>query len=94
MYDYQQTNRIEYIAVAGKALSLRAKFAGGADMFASGSSNTIGKQNAEAVAAALIALKIPIVARDCGGRQGRRMSFHPASGTVSIEIVGNDPVEL
>ena len=39
-------------------------------------------------------LGIPILARHCGGEQGRRMSLDTAIGKVLIEIVGHDPVAM
>ena len=39
-------------------------------------------------------LGIPIVAKHCGGKQGRRMSLNTANGKVVIEIVGQGPIEL
>ncbi|GAG39532.1 unnamed protein product, partial [marine sediment metagenome] len=42
----------------------------------------------------LAELNIPLVARHCGGQQGRRMSLDTANGKVLIEIVGAQPIEL
>ena len=39
-------------------------------------------------------LGIPLVGRHCGGEQGRRMSLDTATGVITIEIVGSDPIEL
>jgi len=74
---------------AGEALRPCAKIAGGANMFtASAGANTIGEQNIRAVERVLGALRIPVIARDCGGEQGRRMTLDTTTGVVTIEIVG------
>ena len=80
--------------VADSELKLKAKIAGGASMFASMPSVTIGLQNIEACERLLDEWKIPIVGKHCGGSQGRRMSLHTEDGRVVIEIVGEDPVVL
>ena len=80
--------------VAPRKLELIAKMAGGASMFATTSTGNIGQQNVESCDRLLRELGIPIVARHCGGEQGRRMSLNTASGRVVIEIVGQPPIEL
>jgi chemotaxis protein CheD len=80
--------------LAGLALKPIAKIAGGANMFSTSAERTIGLQNIEASERLLAQLRIPIVARHCGGQQGRRMSLDTQTGRVLVEIVGLDPVEL
>jgi chemotaxis protein CheD len=80
--------------LAGSKLSLTAKMAGGASMFSTTVAARIGLQNIESCERMLGDLGIPIVARHCGGEQGRRMSLDTANGKVTIEIVGKDPIEL
>ncbi len=80
--------------LAGLALKPIAKIAGGANMFSTSAERTIGLQNIEASERLLAQLRIPIVARHCGGQQGRRMSLDTQTGRVVVEIVGLDPVEL
>jgi chemotaxis protein CheD len=75
-------------------LRLSAKIAGGASMFKTTAAANIGQQNIEACESLLKELGIPIVARHCGGGQGRRMTLDSAAGKVLIEIVGQDPIEL
>ena len=73
------------------ALRLSAKLAGGANMFNSTTAlATIGEMNAQAVERILGELRIPIVGRDLGGEQGRRMLFDVTTGTVTIEIAGSE----
>ncbi len=80
--------------VGGNNLKLRAKIAGGASMFPKAVTRNIGLQNLEATERLLCRLSIPVVARDCGGGQGRRMSLDTVTGIVVIEVVGLDPAEL
>ena len=84
----------EMEALAGSRLRLTARIAGGANMFAASGVNRIGDQNLEASEALLAKLRIPIIGRHCGGAQGRRMTVDVATGVVTIEIVGCEPVEL
>lgn len=69
-------------------LKLIAKMAGGASMFGHTATNTIGSENTLAVQQQLNKLGIPIIASDCGGNKGRRMTFNVENGDVIIEIVG------
>ena len=80
--------------LAGQKLRLTAKIAGGASMFTTTLAASIGLQNIETCEKLLSELRIPIVARHCGGEQGRRMTLNTQSGDVIIEIVGQDPIEL
>ena len=80
--------------LTGGKLSLTAKMAGGASMFPTTVAANIGLQNIESCEQLLGKLRIPIAAKHCGGKQGRRMSLNTANGKVVIEIVGQDPIEL
>ena len=80
--------------LAGGAIEPTARIVGGANMFATEVVETIGRQNIEASARLLEALRIPIVGRHCGGDQGRRMSLDTTTGLIIIEIVGSGPIEL
>ena len=80
--------------IARQPLKLTAKFAGGASMFAAKGAGRIGVQNVQSCEQLLRVLRIPILAQHCGGQQGRRMKFDTDNGNVTIEIVGQDPVEL
>ena len=51
-------------------------------------------QNIEATERLLGELRIPLLGRHCGGEKGRRMSLDTATGVITIEIVGSDPIEL
>jgi chemotaxis protein CheD len=80
--------------LVGRAVGPTARIAGGANMFATEVVRTIGLQNIEACDRILGDFGIPIVGRHCGGEKGRRMSLDAESGTITIEVVGSDPVAL
>ncbi len=72
---------------------LRAKIAGGASILAipifdKDSSTEIGQRNLIAVKEVLKELKIPIVAEDIGGNQGRTMRFYNKDFRVEISTFG------
>ena len=79
---------------AGATLDLVGKIAGGATMFANRAMTNIGLANVEASERVLREFRIPIVARDCGGEKGRRMSFDVRTGLVIVEVVGQEAVSL
>ncbi|MFC4103544.1 chemotaxis protein CheD [Paenibacillus xanthanilyticus] len=69
---------------------LKAKMAGGAQMFAfSSQSDTmrIGPRNVESCKAALSKLSIPLIAEDTGGNFGRTIEFSSATGILVIRSV-------
>lgn len=78
----------------GKLGHLTAKIVGGASMFQSNAASDIGDRNIKATERYLEKLGIPITARHCGGKMGRRVNFFPGSGRVRIEIVGQDVIEI
>jgi len=76
-------------------LKLCAKIAGGANMFnTADASSTIGVQNIQAVERILDDLRIPIIARHCGGEQGRKMALDTTTGAVTIDVVGAETTIL
>ncbi len=79
----------------GAPLRLEARYAGGANMFAAADPvNTVGVQNVQAVERILARLRIPVLGQHCGGSQGRRLRLDLATGIVTIEIVGVEPITL
>ncbi len=67
---------------------LKAKIAGGAQMFAFQIKNDaicVGLANVEAVKAKLQKEGIPILAEDTGGNHGRTIVFYPQTGKLSIK---------
>ena len=81
-------------SLGGASKELVAKLAGGARMFATEKSQSIGDQNLLAVEQLLRDAGIPIRGRHCGGTQGRRMSYDVTTGVVVVEVVGSEVVEL
>lgn len=75
-------------------VDLEAKLAGGANMFNSTGPLQIGDKNVQAAKAALEQHRIPLVAEDCGGECGRRVTFHAGNGTLQVEIAGEQSVVL
>ncbi len=73
---------------------LTAKIAGGAQMFALSSENSmlcVGKRNVEATKNKLKSLGIRILAEDTGDSYGRTIEFYPETGELLIKTVGKEP---
>jgi chemotaxis protein CheD len=102
-------NRAKYADTAVKELvgrlliagarqnSLKAKLAGGAQMFqfANGSDlMRIGPRNVEAVKKELGALRIPVISEDVGGSSGRTIEFNLKSGLLQIRTVNKGTHEI
>ncbi|AVX31164.1 chemotaxis protein CheD [Carboxydocella sp. ULO1] len=69
---------------------LKAKIAGGAQMFSFGGEHEImkvGQRNVEAVKTALAAWDIPLLAEDTGGNIGRTIEFDLETGLVHIRTM-------
>lgn len=69
---------------------LKAKLAGGAQMFSFNSSSDmmrIGPRNVEAVKKNLQSLHIPVLAEDVGGGSGRTIEFYPETMDLHIRKV-------
>ncbi|MEQ2526507.1 chemotaxis protein CheD [Robertmurraya yapensis] len=78
------------IELGARSYSLKAKIAGGAQMFQFTSSNDmmrIGPRNVEAVKRELAMLKITLVAEDVGGSSGRTIEFDPKTCLLNIRTV-------
>lgn len=77
--------------------ALKAKLAGGAQMFqfTSGSDiMRIGPRNVEAVKKKLEEYRIPIVSEDVGGSSGRTIEFDPDSGMLNIRTVNKGTQDI
>lgn len=73
-----------------QSFKLKAKIAGGAQMFQFTSdkdSMRIGPRNVEAVKAQLKKLNIPIVSEDTGGNSGRTIEFNPETSKLNVRTV-------
>ncbi len=79
-----------------RPMALKAKIAGGAQMFQFGSSDTlrIGPRNIEAVKKELKRLSIPLIAEDTGGKSGRTIEFDPLTTMLSIRTVNKGTKEI
>ncbi|MDE5412944.1 chemotaxis protein CheD [Alkalihalobacterium chitinilyticum] len=89
---------IEQMKNAGARIyGLKAKIAGGAQMFNFSSTNEmmrIGPRNVDAVKEKLKELRIPIVAEDVGGSSGRTIEFNPATKKLNIRTVSQGVKEI
>ncbi len=74
----------------GRANFLKAKIAGGAQMFPFLSNSDlmrIGPRNVDAVKLELEKYRIDLVASDVGGNQGRTIEFNPSTASLTIRTV-------
>ena len=89
---------IELLKLEGvHAFRLKAKIAGGAQMFQFTSdkdSMRIGPRNVEAVKAELRKNSIPLVAEDTGGNSGRTIEFDPITSKLNIRTVNQGVSEI
>ncbi len=77
-------------AMGARRIRMRAKIAGGAQMFAAMSNSAIaniGQRNVIAVKETLSILRIPIVAEDTGKNYGRTQYFYAENGNMLIKSV-------
>lgn len=79
-----------------RPLSLKAKIAGGSQMFKFGSNDTlrIGPRNVEAVKQELKRLSIPLLAEETGGSSGRTIEFNPETSMLSVRTVNKGTMEI
>ncbi|MCT8139843.1 chemotaxis protein CheD [Anaerobacillus sp. CMMVII] len=83
--------------LGAKKVQLKAKLAGGAQMFKFSTSSDmmrIGPRNVEAVKDKLKELNIRIVAEDVGGSSGRTIEFDPNTSKLSIRTVSQGVTEI
>ena len=80
-----------------QSYKLKAKIAGGAQMFQFTSdkdSMRIGPRNVEAVKAQLKKLNIPIISEDIGGNSGRTIEFSPETNILNVRTVNKGVSEI
>jgi chemotaxis protein CheD len=85
------------VALGARRRHVVVKMAGGAEMFAAGSGGrtlAVGERNAEAVHAAVAALRLSVAAADTGGSTGRTLRVDVASGLVTVRSIGAREREL
>lgn len=78
-------------------LQLKAKIAGGAQMFQFSKGNDhlrIGPRNVEAVKKHLSEHRITLVAEDTGGNSGRTIEFDPQTSVLRIKTVYQKMIEI
>lgn len=76
---------------------MKAKIAGGAQMFQFQSTSDImriGPRNVEAVKAELKRFNITIIASDIGGNNGRTIEFDPETAILKIRTVNHGIKEI
>lgn len=81
--------------MGAKRVCMKAKIAGGAQMFTSVNNSAlsnIGERNVIAVKRMLQQVKIPIIAEDTGKNFGRTQYFDSSDGTMTIKAV-NHPIK-
>ena len=82
----------DVLRLGGHKIRLRAKMAGGAQMFSFPGKPTvlkIGDRNAEAVEAELKRLGIPLVIADVGGSFGRTIHFDVSNGELKVRTINH-----
>lgn len=81
----------DMVMLGANRKSIKAKLAGGAQMFNFTNSNDsirIGLRNVEASKEVLAKLNIPIVSEDVGGNHGRTIELYSDDGKLMIKTVG------
>ncbi|MGD6816144.1 chemotaxis protein CheD [Metabacillus sp. 84] len=93
-YKYADTAFLDLIrsleAMGSPIRRLKAKMAGGAQMFSFKSENElmrIGPRNVEAVKALLHRYSVPLISSDTGGSSGRTIEFDPGTAQLAIRTV-------
>ena len=84
------------ISRGAKKEFMRAKMAGGANMFPMFTHPilNIGRNNAEVVKKKLAELGVPLVAEDIGGNHGRIVEFDAGSGIMRVNTISKGEKEL
>lgn len=89
---------VRQVVAAGAVKSrLKAKIAGGAQMFAFSNENDllrVGARNVEAVKEQLVRMQIPLAAEDTGNSYGRTIEFYPETEELLIKAVGKTPYKI
>lgn len=87
----------DMVALGARRSAIKAKIAGGAQMFSSPDKkliSNIGTRNVEQTQGVLHRLNIPILASDVGGNKGRTVIFDIESGTVWVRTLGRETYVL
>lgn len=76
---------------------LKAKIAGGAEMFQFTSNKDtmrIGPRNVAAVKEYLLKSKVPLISEDTGGNSGRTIEFDPSTSLLNIRTVNQGVIDI
>jgi len=76
---------------------LKAKIAGGAQMFQFTTNNDtmrIGPRNVAAVKESLLNSNVPLIAEETGGNSGRTIEFDPSTSMLNIRTVNQGVIEI
>lgn len=73
---------------------LQSKLIGGARMFGSGATATLGDRNTTAARQRLEHHNIPITGEAIGGSQGRRVLVDPETARVDVEVIGQSKITI
>ncbi|WP_017796694.1 chemotaxis protein CheD [Oceanobacillus kimchii] len=87
----------ELIKRGAEESSLKAKLAGGAQMFQLRTGTDmmrIGPRNVESVEQALTELGVPIVSKDVGGNVGRTIEFDPRSKLLAVRKINQESMMI
>lgn len=87
----------QVVGAGASRAKLKAKIAGGAQMFAFRAENDllrVGARNVEAVKEELAKLRIPLIAEDTGDSYGRTIEFYPESEELLIKAVGKTSYKI
>ena len=82
----------DMMKMGARAHMLRAKIAGGAQMFAFNSTNEtmrIGDRNVEAAVKVLKQMNVPLLAQDTGLNYGRTVELYAEDGAFLIKTIGH-----
>lgn len=82
----------DMVRLGAKKEMLKAKVAGGSQMFAFNSSNEsmrIGDRNIEAALKNLSKMNIPVIAKDTGDNYGRTVELYSEDGSFIIKTIGH-----
>lgn len=87
----------DMLRMGAKPTALRAKIAGGAQMFNFDSTNDnlrVGDRNVEATRRVLNAHRIPLIAEETGSTFGRTVEIHAEDGRFVIKAIGQKIREI
>lgn len=82
----------DMLSMGAKKRNIKAKIAGGSQMFSFNSKSDvlkIGERNAKASKKKLSECGIPIICEDCGGNHGRTIELNTEDGSLLVRTIGH-----